>query len=84
MQKRRVAQLSSQLNGLFTNSIHKSSTVIPIWSRMNPLPCIDTELMKIHSSIVLPSTRSIPKRILPVGFPVNILKALLPSYILAI
>ena len=41
--------------------------------RENPIPRTDTYLFKVHSNIVLPSTH----------LPVNILKALLPSFILA-
>ena len=36
--------------------IHKSSPTIPIVSRNNTIPRIDTYLFKIHSNIVLPST----------------------------
>ena len=42
----------------------------------------DTHLVKVHSSIVLPAT-ALPKCIFPVDFPVKILKALIPSSILA-
>ena len=57
--------------------IHKGSPIIPILSRINPISRIDTYLFKVHSNIVLPST---PRP--PVGLPVRILKALLPSSIL--
>ena len=57
-----------------------SHSIIPVLSRINPIPHIDTYLFKIHSNIVLPST---PKGLFPVGLPVKILKALLPSSILA-
>ena len=57
--------------------IHKDSPIIPILSRINPIPRIDTHLFKVHSNIVLQST---PRS---VGLPVKILKALLPSSILA-
>ena len=36
--------------------IHKGSPVIPILSRINSIPHIDTYLFKVHSNIVLPST----------------------------
>ena len=45
----------------------------------NPIPRIDTYFFKVHSNITLPSTPRPP----PVGLPVKILKALLPSSILA-
>ena len=50
----------------------------PINSYPEPIPRIDTYLFKVHCNIVLPST---PRP--PVGLPVKILKALLPSSILA-
>ena len=37
-------------------SIHKGSPIIPISSRINPIPRTATYLFKIHSNIVLPST----------------------------
>ena len=52
-------------------------SIIPILSRLNPIPRIDTYLFKVHSNIVL------PKGPFPVGLPFKILKALLPSSILA-
>ena len=63
--------------------VHKDSPKIPILSRMNPITRIDTYLFKIHSNIVLPSTpwpfyRSLSCRCID-----DILKALLPSSILA-
>ena len=56
---------------------------MPILSRINQIPHIDTYFFKIHSNIVLPSTSRLPKGLFRVGVPVEILKALLPSYILA-
>ena len=50
---------------------------IPILNRIKSIPCIDTNLFKIHSNTAL------PKYLFPVGLPVNILKELLPSTILA-
>ena len=52
-------------------------------SKINPIPGIDTYFSKIHSNIVHPSTPRLPKGSFPVGLPVKILKALLPSSILA-
>ena len=57
------------------NAAFTSAPIIPILSRINPFTRTDTYLFKVHSNIVLPST--------PVGLPVKILKALLPSFILA-
>ena len=36
--------------------IQKGSPIIPIPSRINPFPRIDTHFFKIHSNIVFPST----------------------------
>ena len=47
----------------------------------NPIPRIDTYLFKVHTNIV---RLGLPKGLFPVGLPVKILKALLPSSILAI
>ena len=44
---------------------------------------IATYFFRIHSNIVLPSTPRPPKGLFPVGLSVKILKALLPSSILA-
>ena len=56
---------------------------MPILIRINPFTRIDTYLFKVHFNIVLPSTPSLSKGLFPVGLPVNILKAVLPSSILA-
>ena len=63
--------------------IHKGSPIIPILSRINPIPRIDTYLFKVHSNIVLQLRLGLPKGLFPVGLPVKILKELLPSSILA-
>ena len=42
--------------------IHKGSPIIPILSRINPIPRIDTYLFKVHFNIVLPSTPRPPQR----------------------
>ena len=57
--------------------IQKGSQIIPILSQIKQITCIDTYLFKVHSNIVL------PKGLFPVGLPIKILKALLPSSILA-
>ena len=43
----------------------------------------NTYLFKVHSNIVFHLRLGLPKGLFPVGLPVNILKALLPSSILA-
>ena len=44
----------------YQNNIYKifqlSSPIIPILSRINPIPHIDSYFFKVHSNIVLPST----------------------------
>ena len=75
--------LTNSLHGLWDPevqcSIHKGSPIIPILSWINPITRIDTYLFKVHSNIVLPSTPRPPKAL----FPVEILKELLPSFILS-
>ena len=39
---------------------HKGSKIIPILSRINPIPRINTYFFMIHSNIVLPSISSFP------------------------
>jgi Carboxylesterase. len=34
----------------------KGSPIVPILSRINPIPCIDMYLFKTHSNFVFPST----------------------------
>ena len=63
--------------------IHKESPIITILNRINPIPRIDTYLFKVHSNIVLPSTPRPPKGLFPIGLPFKLLKALLPSSIMA-
>ena len=55
----------------------------PILSRINPIPRIDTHFFKIYSNIPSHLRQHLPKSLFPVGVPVKILKALLPSSILA-
>ena len=62
--------------------IHKDPLIIPILSRINPIPGIDTYLrsiliLSIHLRLGL------PKGIFPAGVPVKILKTLLLFFILA-
>ena len=63
--------------------IHKGSPTIPILTRINPVLLNDTYLFEVYSNIVLPSMPSLPKVLFPVGLPIKILKANLPSSILA-
>ena len=60
--------------------IHKGSPIIPILSRINPIPQFSSRPILILSSHLL---LGLPKGLFPVGLPVNILKALLPSFIRA-
>ena len=48
--------------------IHKGSPIIPILSRINPIPRIDTHLFKVHSNTLLPSTPRPPQRSLSCRF----------------
>ena len=50
---------------------------------INPITRIDTYLFKVHSNIVSLLRQGLPKGFFSVGLPVKILKALLPSSILA-
>ena len=55
----------------------------PHLSQINPIPLINTYFFNIHSNIVLPSTSRLPTGLFPLDLTVKILKALLPSSILA-
>ena len=65
------------------NAEFTRSTVNLLLSRINPVPRIGTYLFKTHSNIVLPPLHSLPKVLFPVGLNVKLLKAQLPSSILA-
>ena len=69
-----IFQFINKLHGLWNPEvqcrIHKGSLIIPILSRINPIPCIDTYLFKVHSNIVLPSTPRLPQRSFQVINPV--------------
>ena len=54
--------------------------LIPVLSRINPIPRIDTYFFKVHANIH--STLILPDDLFPVGLYIKILKALLPSFIL--
>ena len=64
--------------------IHKEK-IIPILSRINPISLIDTYLIKVGYILILSShlRLGLPKGLFPVGLLVKILKAPLPSSILA-
>ena len=64
--------------------LHKGSPIIPILNRIYPIPLIDTYLFKVHFNIVPHLRLGLPKGLFPVELTVKILKALLPSFILAI
>ena len=55
--------------------------IIPILSRINPIPRIDTYFFKVHSNIVLPSSLGFLNGLFPAGLPIKMLKELLPSSI---
>ena len=63
--------------------IHKGSSIIPILSRINPIPHFDTYFFKILLILSSHIRLGLPKGLFPVGLPVKILKTLLPSSILA-
>ena len=75
-----------KLRGLWNTevqcSIHKSSPIIPILSRINSIPYTGIYFFKIHANIVRLST-SRPSDLFPVVLPVITLKALLPASVLA-
>ena len=52
--------LNNQLYGLWKpevqSYIYKGFPIIPILSRINPIPCTEANLFKINSNIALPST----------------------------
>ena len=63
--------------------IHKGSPVMTILSQINPIPRIDT-ISLISIQILSSHLRlGLPKDLLPIHVSVKILKALLPSSILA-
>ena len=63
---------------------HKDSPIIPILTRINPIPRIDSLPISLRSILILSYLRlGLPKGLFPVGVPVKILKAPLPSSILA-
>ena len=63
--------------------IQKGPPIIPILSRINQIPRINTYFFQIHSNLSSHLRLGLPKGLFPVGVSVNIYKALLPSSILA-
>ena len=70
-------------NRKFECRIHKGSSVLPILSRINPIPLLIQ--IYLRSILILSSDQHLgfPKGPFPVGLSINILKSLLPSSILA-
>ena len=65
-----------------TRRFNAAFTIIPILSRINPIPLIETNLRQIlisSSNVLL----GFPRSSFPLGLHVKIYKALLPSSILA-
>ena len=56
----------------FNATFNKGSPIIPILSRINLIPLIDTHFFKIHSNIALPSTPSFPKGLFTVSLHVGV------------
>ena len=63
--------------------VHKGSPIIPILSRINPIPRIDSYFFKVILILSSHLRLDLPKGLFRVGLPVKILKDLLPSSILA-
>ena len=62
--------------------VHKGSPIFPILSSINPIACINTCFINIHSNIVINLGLGLPRSFFPVGLFVKILEVLLPSPIL--
>ena len=65
------------------NDAFTKTPKIPILSRNNPTPRIDTYFLNMHSNIGSQLPISPPRDLVLVGLPVTILKAPLPSSTLA-
>ena len=63
---------------------NKDSLIIPILSEISSIPRIDKYFFKIYSNVTLPSSEDLTRSLVPVGLPVKILIALLPSSTLSI
>ena len=66
-----------------SNHIQKGSPIVPILSRINPIPHIDSYFLKVLLILSFHLRIGLPKGLFPVGLPDKILKALLPSFILS-
>ena len=64
-------------------SIHKDCPIIPILSQINRNPRIDTYFLRSILILYSHLRLNLPNGLFPVGLPDKILKALLPSSILA-
>ena len=81
-----ISEFSSQFRGLLNLEIqcriYKGPPIIIILSRINPIPRIDTYSLRSITILSSHIRLGLPKGFFPVGLPVKILKALLPSSIL--
>ena len=53
---------------------HKGSPIFTVLSTINPTPRTDTYFIKMHFSIVLPSSLGLSRCLFAVGLPIEILK----------
>ena len=76
-----------QLHGIWKPEvqchIHKGSPINPTLRRIDSMPCKGTYFLRYILILSSHLRLSLPKGLIPVGLPVKILKALLPSSILA-
>ena len=61
----------------------QGSPITPILSQINPILRTDNDFIKIHSTLSSHLHLGLPEGLFPAGVPVKMLKALLPSSILA-
>ena len=61
--------------------ISSANPLVQVWERKSTW---DTNFFKIHSNIAFTSRLGLPRGFFPIGLPVTIFKALLPSSILLI
>jgi hypothetical protein len=83
----RTFQLTNQLHALWNPEVqcrtHKVSPIVPILSRINHIPRIDTYFFKIILILSYHLHLGLPKGLFLVDVPVKILEALLPLSFLA-